>query len=66
MITPIRYGAEIRVGCVTGYQKISGPDAVTCIESTTFYGLDDVYCLGKYTILFSFRRMFPFIVFLTF
>ena len=34
--TPVTYGAIIPVRCVPGYQKISGPDAVICIETLTF------------------------------
>ena len=50
--TPVTYGAVVPVRCVTGYQKISGPDVVTCIESTNFYELDDVKCHSEYKITF--------------
>ena len=51
--TPVTYGTAITIRCTTGYKKLSGPDAVTCIENTTFYGLDDVKCYSEYTITFS-------------
>ena len=47
------YGTVIRIGCIGGHEKLSGPDAVTCIESTSFYGLndiDDVSCPREYKI----------------
>ena len=44
---PVSYGAVIPVRCVCGYEKLSGPDAVTCIENTTFYGIDDIVCYGN-------------------
>ena len=47
---PVSYGDRIPVRCVHGYQKLSGPHAVTCIGDT-FYGLDDVVCYGEYEII---------------
>ena len=51
---PVSYGARIPVRCVHGYQKLSGPHAVTCIRDT-FYGLDEVACYGEYEIISPFR-----------
>ena len=47
LTTPVSYGTVIPIGCVDGYQKLSGQKAVTCIENTTFYGLDEVVCYSK-------------------
>ena len=44
---PVLYGTVIPVRCFG--PKLSGPDAVTCIENTTFHGLDEVVCC-KYMI----------------
>ena len=51
---PVSYGARIPVRCVHGYQKLSGPHAVTCIGDT-FYGLDEVVCYSEYEIISPFR-----------
>ena len=51
---PVSHGARIPVRCVDGYQKLSGPHAVTCIGDT-FYGLDEVVCYGEYEIISPFR-----------
>ena len=45
--SPIRYGTIVQIRCVNRYEKLYGPVAVTCIENTNFYGLDDVKCHGK-------------------
>ena len=42
--SPLSYGDVIPIQCVSGYEKLSGPDIVTCLQNTTFYGLDDVIC----------------------
>ena len=42
--TTVTYGTVIPIKCVNGYNRTSGPDVVTCIEKTTFSGLDDVFC----------------------
>ena len=47
--SPVLHGTVIPIQCVGGFEKLSGPDAVNCIENTTFYGLDDVICSGEYT-----------------
>ena len=44
---PVSYGSVIPIRCVSGYEKLSGPDAVTCLQNTTFYGLDDVACQSE-------------------
>ena len=41
---PIAYGNVIPIRCVDGYLKLTGPDAVTCSENTTFIGLDYIVC----------------------
>ena len=45
---PVSYGTVIPIHCFDGYQKLSGPGAVTCIQNTTFYGLDNISCVGEY------------------
>ena len=50
---PVSYGARIPVRCVDGYQKLSGPHAVTCIGDT-FYGLEKVVCYSEYEIISPF------------
>ena len=42
--SPLSYGDVIPIRCVSGYEKLSGPNNVTCLQKTTFYGLDDVIC----------------------
>ena len=54
LIFPILHGTEIPIRCVTGYEKSSGTDTVTCLQNTSFSGLDDIRCnkSGKHTITF--------------
>ena len=40
---PVSSGATISVRCADGFQKLSGPDAVTCSEGK-LDGLDDIHC----------------------
>ena len=47
----VAYGTVIPIRCVSGYEKLSGPDVVICIENTTFCGLDDILCIGKCMII---------------
>ena len=54
--TPVTYATVISIRCVGGFEKLSGPDAVTCMENTSFYGLDDVKCHSKYLITFPLGR----------
>ena len=44
---PISYRSLTPIRCVSGYVKLSGLDAVTCLQNTTFYGLDDVACQSE-------------------
>ena len=50
----ILHGTEIPIRCASGYEKSSGPDAVTCLQNTLFTGLDDIRCnqSGKHMITF--------------
>ena len=52
---PILHGTKIPIRCVCGYEKSSGPNAVTCLEKAAFIGLDDIRCCesGKQVITFS-------------
>ena len=54
LIFPILYGTEIPIRCVSGYEKSSGTDTVTCLQNTSFIGLDDIRCnqSGKHMITF--------------
>ena len=54
--TTVSYGAVIHIRCVFGFEKLSGPDNITCIQNTSFYGLDDVTCQREYLITFSLGR----------
>ena len=45
---PVRYGTAIPIKCVGGYGKLSGPDVVTCLDDTTFAGLDNIRCCSEY------------------
>ena len=54
--SPVTYGTEIPIRCIGGFEKLSGPEAVTCIEGTTFFGLDDaddLSCPSEYMIFFG-------------
>ena len=55
MKTPILHGTEIQIRCVNGYEKLSGPDTVTCLHNTSFTGLDDILCRvsGKYNCIIT-------------
>ena len=58
LIIPILHGDEIPIRCASGYEKSSGPDAVTCLQNTSFTGLDDIQCnqSGKHMITFPFGK----------
>ena len=53
---PLTAGAVLQIRCVGEYEKLSRPDAVTCFEDITFYGLNDVICCSKYAITSSFWK----------
>ena len=46
------HGTVIQIECVDGYDKLSGPDAVTCLDDNTFPGLDDVFCSSEYMFVY--------------
>ena len=50
---PIPYGTVVPIKCTGSNRKLSGPDNITCLENNTFSGLSDIYCSGKYKILYS-------------
>ena len=41
---PVSSGDVIPVKCVSGYEKFSGPDTVTCDQDTTYIGLENITC----------------------
>ena len=47
---PVIFGTVLSIRCEVGYEKLSGSDAVTCLENTTFDGLNDVSCLCEYSL----------------